>query len=172
MDKNQATKKGWLTAKLEDWEFRRSYERELVAELFVSRIEHAMSEQELTKTELSKRMECTLANVSRAMRKTTNMTIATMVDMGLALNYRVRIELEPLALEECAFPPRVKPAETSWSPLTERGDPMSEQGYMMCLAHAEEAANADADAASGGVSSSYRPWSSQSVYDDETPLPA
>lgn len=119
MDNKQETKKGWLTVKLEDWEFRRSFERELVAELFVSRIEHAMTEQELNKTELAKRMECSLANVSRAMRKTTNMTIATMVDMALSLNLRVRVELEPLAIEECAFASPVTPVtpEMTWPPV-------------------------------------------------------
>lgn len=172
MDNNQETKKGWLTAKLENWEFRRLYERELVAESFITRIEDAMDEQTITKTELAKRMECSVANISRAMRKTTNMTIATMVDMGLSLNLRVKIELEPMGVKECAFTPHAKPVDSAWSPPCSGGVAANVQGYMRLFRANEDDSESEAEAAYGGTAASRPLWSQQSAYDAAVPLPA
>lgn len=168
MDNNQETKKGWLTAKLDDWEFRRSFERELVAELFVSRIEHAMTEHGLNRTELAKRMECSLANVSRAMRKTTNMTIATMVDMALSLNLRVRVELEPLAIEECAFAPQMTSVtpEMTWPPVIQHEEyTTNPEGFVVYFQ-----AKHQIEATKEGISVSRALWS-QRARETEIPSP-
>lgn len=113
MDNNQEAKKGWLTANLENWEFQRLYARELVAEAFITRIEQAMEAQKITKSALAKRMNCSVANVSRALRKTTNMTIATMVDMAISLNLHVHVELEAVEQEKGASVSRTVAAANS-----------------------------------------------------------
>lgn len=105
MDKNQ---KGWLTSKLEDAEFRGSFERELVEELTLSQIEHAMIDKGLigkvftneALTKLAKRMDCSLVEISRVLKMPSSMTIAMLVKMGLSLNLRVKIELEPIEIKE------------------------------------------------------------------------
>lgn len=134
MDKTQETKKGWLQANLENWQFRRLYQRELVAESFIVRIEDAMNEQHVTKTELAKRMECSSANISRVMRKTTNMTIATMVDMALSLNLGIRITLEPLAIEDCTFAPQLKPEAAAWPTVIDNEEHTTDpKGFVVCF---------------------------------------
>ena len=167
MDKNQETKKGFLTANLEDWEFRRLYERQMVAESFIVRIEDAMNEQQITKTELARRMECSAANISRAMRKTTNMTLATLVDMGLSLNFRVKIELEPLALNECAFQYHTKLAEPTWSPLKVDVS-VTPDGWIQVFRLKERG---EVEALRGGASASWAFWDQQSVDEAEATCP-
>lgn len=162
MDNNQETKKGWLTANLEDWEFRRLYERELVAESFIVRIEDAMDEQKVTKTELAKRMECTSANISRAMRKTTNMTIATMVDMALSLNLRVRITLEPVAIGERAFASQEK-SEATWPPKVE--GTTNPEGFVVFFRVKPQAESSQCDA-----SVSRALWPSKSAHETEASM--
>ncbi|MBL8635462.1 MAG: XRE family transcriptional regulator [Myxococcales bacterium] len=169
MENNQDAKKGWLTAKLENWEFRRSYERELAAELFLTQVEQVLTEQKLSKTELAKRMKCSLANVSRAMRKSTNMTVATMVDMSLALNLRLKIELEPMVSGAV-----VTASETI--KVTPCGFP---QATVMMSAevfsNAASSSNSETSAtASGGGSPSWSLLCEESAFDVESllPLPA
>lgn len=155
MDNNQGAKKDWLASNLEDWEFRRLYHRELVAESFITTIECVMEERGVTKAELAKRMECSAANVSRAMRKTTNMTIATMVDMALSLDLCVGIELKPLAAEDCSFSPMKNTVET-WHPAA--------AGCVSFIKREEFA-----EVAQEGASASWTPWT-QDVNDAEALL--
>lgn len=167
MDKNQETKKGWLAANLEDWEFRRLYERELVAESFLVRIEDEMNRQGVTKSELAKRMQCSVANISRAMRKSTNMTISTMVDMALSLNLRMSIAVEPSAVDACTIAPQ-KSLATTWSPAfnVEEHTMNPAEAFVVYL----QKGSADAD--SCGASLPRLLWMSQSIHDNEAPLAA
>lgn len=90
--------KGWLESNLEGAEFRRLFEREMVADDFIAAIESVMDAGEINRTELARRMGCALSNVTRAMRSSTNMTLSTMVDMALALGQRVKIALDPIVM--------------------------------------------------------------------------
>lgn len=107
---------GWLSSKMKDPEFRKLFEREMFAEDFLARVEQAMKEQNVSKTELAKRMGCSVPNVSRAMRKTSNMTVATMVDMVLSLNLRLRSTIEEIPLCDRLFPPVFRNADREWQP--------------------------------------------------------
>lgn len=163
VENNQDAKKGWLTAKLENWEFRRSYERELAAELFLSQLEQVLNEKQISKTELAKRMNCSLANVSRAMRKTTNMTVATMVDMSLALDFRLKIELEPIASAEVTSP--AEKIKTTQCSLSQETALMSAEGFSRA---ASSSGSLESAAASGGGLSSWPFWYDQSAFDVES----
>lgn len=93
MDKNRA--KGWLEGRLESRTFRRLFERERVTEYFLGTIESLMQAKGITRSRLAELMEChaTPANITRAMRRSTNMTLSTMVDMTHALDCEVRVSV-------------------------------------------------------------------------------
>lgn len=92
--------RGWLEANLEDPEFRRLYEREGVAEQFIAQVETHRAAQKLSRSDLARRMDCKPANITRIMRRTSNLTLDTLVDLALAVSCRVRILLEPIAIRE------------------------------------------------------------------------
>jgi transcriptional regulator with XRE-family HTH domain len=88
--------KGWLEAQLEDREFRRSYAREDLIEEFLHQVEEAMDRRGVSRRQLAALLGCSAANVTRIMRRTGNLTAATMADLAFALDLRLRIDLEPM----------------------------------------------------------------------------
>lgn len=95
MDKKTRAKGGWLAGRMKSLEFRKSFERHGVADDFITAIEAVMVRDGVSRSQLAERMGCNPANVTRAMRNTTNLTIATMVDMAFALDCRVRVWIQP-----------------------------------------------------------------------------
>lgn len=94
---NEEIQKGWLESKLEEPKFRRLYERELFAESFFYEIEALMDRKGISRSDLADMLGCNPSNITRIMRRTTNVTAATMVDVAFMLRYRVRAVLEPFA---------------------------------------------------------------------------
>ena len=88
------TEKGWFEAKLDDPAFRRAYAREDLIEAFLHEVERVMSEQGISRAQLAQRLGCSAANVTRILRRTSNLTVATMAEMALALDLRVRVQME------------------------------------------------------------------------------
>jgi transcriptional regulator with XRE-family HTH domain len=91
------TEKGWFETKLEDPEFRRLYAREDLIEGFLHQVEQAMKEKGVSRAQLAERLACSSANVTRIMRRSSNLTAATMADMAFALDLRVRVYLDSLS---------------------------------------------------------------------------
>ena len=82
--------KGWLAANMEDPEFRRLLEREEIIEDFLNHVDEEMAKQGISRAELARRMDCKPSNITQIMRRTRNLTVATMVDIAffLGLNRR------------------------------------------------------------------------------------
>jgi transcriptional regulator with XRE-family HTH domain len=87
--------KGWLETNLEDSAFRRQYAREDLVEEFLHQIDAVMNERGVSRSQLAGLLGCSGANVTRIMRRTTNLTASTMADLASALELRVRVQLEP-----------------------------------------------------------------------------
>ena len=85
----------WLADQRSDPEFRRIYAREDLIEEFLHQIEAAMTKRKLSRADLSRLLGCSKANVTKIMRRTSNLTAATMADMAFAVGLRVRVSLGP-----------------------------------------------------------------------------
>lgn len=94
---------GWLDGKTGDPEFRRLYAREEAIEAFLSRVDQEMERLGITRTEMARRMGCSPANVTQVMRRTANLTAATMVDLAGALGQAVAFVLSPRVAEGYQF---------------------------------------------------------------------
>lgn len=94
---------GWLDSKAEDPEFRRLWAREEAIEAFLSRVDQEMERMGITRTEMARRMGCSPANVTQVMRRTANLTAATMVDLAIALGQAVAFVLSPRTTEGYQF---------------------------------------------------------------------
>lgn len=97
MDKKTRANGGWLAGRMKSLEFKKSFERHGLADDFIAAIEAVMLRDDVSRSQLAERMGCKPANVTRAMRNTTNLTIATMVEMAFALDCRVRVWLQPMS---------------------------------------------------------------------------
>lgn len=97
MDKKNRAKGGWLAGRMKSLEFKKSFERHGLADDFIAAIEAVMLRDGVSRSQLAERMGCKPANVTRAMRNTTNLTIATMVEMAFAVDCRVRVWLQPMS---------------------------------------------------------------------------
>jgi transcriptional regulator with XRE-family HTH domain len=86
--------KGWLEGKLEDPNFQRLLAREDFIEYFLTEIERTMREQKVTRAELARRMDCRPSNVTQLLRRTRNLTAASMVDLAFHLNLKLRVLIE------------------------------------------------------------------------------
>lgn len=80
---------------IRDPEVRRHFERERAADEFVMQVELLMEEQGVSRTDLAERLKCSPANITRLLRRGTNLTIGRMVDIVLALKHRMRPVVEP-----------------------------------------------------------------------------
>ena len=100
MSKTQRTNE-WLTSNLKDQEFRRLFKQELLVEEFITRVEETMVAFAITKTELAKRMQCSVAKVSRALRSPATMTLATLLDIAFSLNIQLEVVLYETKVPEC-----------------------------------------------------------------------
>lgn len=101
---------------IQDPEFRRQFEREWFVEDFLGRIEDRMKETGVTRKALAGLLGCSAANVSQLFRRENNLTADTMVDLAIAVGYRLRPQLD---LVETAAEPWI-PAQSS-APWTESG---------------------------------------------------
>lgn len=88
--------KGWLQSNLEDSEFQRLYAREDFIEGFLHHLDAAMDDRGISRKQLAAIVGCSPANVTRALRRTSNLTATTMVDLALAAGIRLRIQTEPV----------------------------------------------------------------------------
>lgn len=91
------TKQDLFTSSMEDRAVRAAFEREWLADEIVVALEQKMREMNVNRSELARRLECSPANVTKLFRRSTNLTLGSLVDVALALNHRFRApELEPL----------------------------------------------------------------------------
>ena len=99
---------------------RAHFEREWFVDEVLCALEAKMSEMNVSRTELARRLNCTPANVTRLLRRGTNLTVGSLVDLALALDHRfLAPQLQALAAE----PPWVsscsvvlEPADV-WAPM-------------------------------------------------------
>jgi ribosome-binding protein aMBF1 (putative translation factor) len=127
---SETKKPGWLEAKADDLEFHRLLAREDLIEDFLHGVEAEMSRQRVSRSELARRMGCKPANVTRIMRRTTNLTAATMVDLAFALNLRLRVDVGPgsrkwfgFSNTSCVVIPFVSPEPRRWRESGVEGTP-------------------------------------------------
>jgi ribosome-binding protein aMBF1 (putative translation factor) len=118
---SETKKVGWLEAKADDREFHRLLAREDLIEDFLHSVAAEMSRQGVSRSELARRVGCAPANVTRIMRRTTNLTAATMVDLAFALNLRLRLDVSAGTRNWFGFPrmtcdvvPFVSPEPRRW----------------------------------------------------------
>lgn len=88
--------KSWRERQFEDAEFRRLYAHEEFIEEFLTNIEQEMEAQEVSQTELAKRMSCSVSNVSQLLQRTRNLTAGKMVDLAFHLGLRVSLSVDHL----------------------------------------------------------------------------
>ena len=88
--------RGWLETRLEDPKFRRAYARETLIEDFLFQLERTMDEKGVSRVQLAEKLGCSPANVTRIMRRTTNLSASTIADLAFVLDCRVRLHVEPL----------------------------------------------------------------------------
>jgi len=87
--------KSWLDAKLSNRKVRRAYDREVFVEAFLREVEKLMEQQELSRSDLARRLECKPSNVTQLLQRTRNLTAETMADIAYSLNRRVEIRFRP-----------------------------------------------------------------------------
>jgi len=117
VDKKTRANEGWLAGRMKSLEFKKSFERHGLADDFIAAIEAVMVREGISRSQLAERMGCKPANVTRAMRNTTNLTIATMVEMAFSLDCRVRVWIQPMsAISADAMP--VTANFASWAEQT------------------------------------------------------
>jgi ribosome-binding protein aMBF1 (putative translation factor) len=85
--------KGWLASNMEDPEFRRLLEREEIIEDFLNHVDEEMKKQGVSRSELARRMDCKPANITQIMRRTRNLTVATMVDIAFFLGLKLKLSI-------------------------------------------------------------------------------
>jgi plasmid maintenance system antidote protein VapI len=90
--KNHST---WLQRRMESPTFRRAIAREHFIEEFLGRIEEEMRRSNVTRIELADRMGCRPSNVTRILKRTTNLTAESMVDLAEALGLRLLPLVKP-----------------------------------------------------------------------------
>jgi DNA-binding phage protein len=93
---NEKVSNEWLGTNLKDRDFRRSFEQELCAEEFITRIEERIKAVGITRSELAQKLQLDAVSIARAFRSPAAMTLASMVDVALVLNLRLKLTLEDL----------------------------------------------------------------------------
>lgn len=89
-----------FTRTMKDPVTRAHFEREWFVDEILSALELKMNEGKITRTELARRLKCTPANVTKLLRRGTNLTIGSVVDLALAIEHRfIAPALEPLSGE-------------------------------------------------------------------------
>ena len=86
---NTSETKGWLATNMEDPEFQRLLEREEIIEDFLNHVDEEMENRGISRAELARRMGCKPANITQIMRRTRNLTVATMVDIAFFLDLKL-----------------------------------------------------------------------------------
>jgi len=83
---------------MDDPAVRRDMEYEWFADGIIVQIEKKMEEMNILRQELAAKMGCTPANVTRLLRKGSNLTLRSVIDLALALDHRfLEPKLVPLA---------------------------------------------------------------------------
>jgi len=81
-------------------EVRAHFEREWFVDEILSAIESKMAEMKVSRSELARRLKCSPANVTKLLRRGTNLTVGSVVDLALAVEHRfLAPALEPLSCE-------------------------------------------------------------------------
>jgi len=93
------------SASMGDPEFRSQFEREWYVEDFLVRIEERMVTLGLTRKALAERLGCTAANVTQLFRRENNLTAETMVDLSLAVGFRLRHHFDPVDVSDAPWLP-------------------------------------------------------------------
>jgi ribosome-binding protein aMBF1 (putative translation factor) len=88
-------KKGWLESRSSQESFRRAFAREDAIENFLTVIEEEMVGKGVSRKQLAGLMNCRPANITRIMKRTANLTAATMVDLAWALGLKVCFVVKP-----------------------------------------------------------------------------
>jgi len=92
---NSSKREGWLQRNLQDPEFKRYLAREDLIEHFLNAIDSEMSRRGVSRAELARRMGCRPSNVTQILRRTRNLTVATMVDIAFHLDLRLELVIRP-----------------------------------------------------------------------------
>lgn len=81
--------KTWLQKRMDSPAFLKALSREAFIEEFLGRIEEEMQRAGVSRVELAGRMGCRPSNVTRILKRSTNLTAETMVDLAAALGLRL-----------------------------------------------------------------------------------
>jgi hypothetical protein len=95
---DRETTKSLMAEAMDDPAVRRDMEYEWFADGIIVQIEKKMEEMNILRQELAAKMGCTPANVTRLLRKGSNLTLRSIIDLALALDHRfLEPKLVPLA---------------------------------------------------------------------------
>jgi transcriptional regulator with XRE-family HTH domain len=83
----------------------KTFRREFAAEDFATDVEAALEKLGMSRADLARRLDCTPAFVTKALRRTSNLTVATMTDIAAAVG------IEELRLRVPNSPGHVKPRD-------------------------------------------------------------
>jgi DNA-binding Xre family transcriptional regulator len=80
--------KDLVTRALQDPEVIRDMEYEWFVDEIIVKIEQAMEKQDMSRTDLANKLQCSPANVTQLLRHGSNLTLKSLVDIALALEHR------------------------------------------------------------------------------------
>lgn len=90
----------WFTKNMRDPEFRRIYERASAHESVMEQVFDLLEQQRVGLPEFTRRMNVRYHTARRMLNTSDyNLALATIVDMALVLNRRVKITLEPVSFD-------------------------------------------------------------------------
>src|SRR4051812_15421577 len=100
MKKKTVQREDQFTTAMKDPEVRAHFEREWFVDEILSALESKMRELNISRSQLARRLKCSPPNVTKLLRRGTNLTVGTVIDLALALDHRfLAPELEPLSHE-------------------------------------------------------------------------
>lgn len=119
-----------FTERMLDPGARLGFEREWLSQEFVVQLEEHMDARGIKRSELARMIGKSAPYVTQALRRGSNLTIKTMVELAMAVNVRVGLALIPM--EEMELPRPVR-----WLPQSPAGCQTTEArrgiGAMACL---------------------------------------
>ncbi len=89
--------KSWVEQQLEDPLFRRELDMERASFEFVEQLDHLLEMQNLSRSDLARRLGKTSAHVTQSLRRGRNLTIKTMVEIADAVSHEVHVRLRQRA---------------------------------------------------------------------------
>jgi transcriptional regulator with XRE-family HTH domain len=87
---NNKKEKDLIAESLENDEVRRAVEYEWFADETILQIEQKMDDLSMSRADLAARLKCSPANVSQLLRRGSNLTLKTLMELALAMGHRFR----------------------------------------------------------------------------------